>query len=72
MARIPLFDKKSEKKGFVTSCIFSPNFGCNIALGFIDIELINSEEIYQIDHDGEKRDVEVVPLPFSSRLEKME
>ena len=72
MARIPLFDNNSEKKGFVTSCIYSPNFGCNIALGFIDINLINSEEVYQIDHDGEKREVEVVPLPFSSRLEKME
>ncbi len=72
MTRIPLFDNNSEKKGFVTSCIYSPNFGCNIALGFIDIDLINSEEVYQIDHDGEKREVEVVPLPFSSRLEKME
>ena len=72
MTRIPLFDKNAEKKGFVTSCIYSPNFGCNIALGFIDINLINSEEVYQIDHDGEKREVAVVPLPFSSRLEKME
>ncbi len=72
MARIPLHDKNNEKIGFVTSCIYSPNFGCNIALGFIEINLINSEEIYQIDHDGEKREVEVVPLPFSSRLEKME
>ena len=72
MARIPLLDKNNEKIGFVTSCIYSPNFGCNIALGFIEINLINSEEIYQIDHDGEKREVEVVPLPFSSRLEKME
>ena len=41
-------------------------------LEIIDIDLINSEEVYQIDHDGEKREVEVVPLPFSSRLEKME
>ena len=72
MARISLHDKNNEKIGFVTSCIYSPNFGCNIALGFIEINLINSEEIYQIDHDGEKREVEVVPLPFSSRLEKME
>ena len=72
MTRIPLFDNNAEKKGFVTSCIYSPNFGCNIALGFIDIDLINSEEVYQIDHDGEIREVEVVPLPFSSRLEKME
>ena len=72
MARISLLDKNYEKIGFVTSCIYSPNFGCNIALGFIEINLINSEEIYQIDHDGEKREVEVVPLPFSSRLEKME
>ncbi len=72
MTRIPLFDNNAEKKGFVTSCIYSPNFGCNIALGFIDIDLINSEEVYQIDHDGEKREVAVVPLPFSSRLEKME
>ena len=72
MARISLLDKNDEKIGFVTSCIYSPNFGCNIALGFIEINLINSEEIYQIDHDGEKREVEVVPLPFSSRLEKME
>ena len=72
MARIKIDNHNEEQNGFVTSCIYSPNFGCNIALGYIDIDLINSEEIYNIDHDGEKREVEVVPLPFSSRLEKME
>ena len=72
MARIKIYNHNEEQNGFVTSCIYSPNFGCNIALGYIDIDLINSDEIYHIDHDGEKREVEVVPLPFSSRLEKME
>ncbi len=72
MARIPLYDKKFEKKGFITSCIYSPNFGCNIALGYVDIDLVSSTDIFNIHHDGEDRDVEVVPLPFSSRLEKME
>ena len=72
MARIPLFNKNGEQQGFVTSTIYSPNFGCNIALGYIDINLINSEDVFNINHDGEDREVEVVPLPFSSRLEKME
>ena len=72
MARIPLFNKNGEQQGFVTSTIYSPNFGCNIALGYIDINLTNSEDLFNINHDGEKREVEVVPLPFSSRLEKME
>jgi len=72
MARIPLFNKNGEQQGFVTSTIYSPNFGCNIALGYIDINLINSEDVFNINHDGEEREVEVVPLPFSSRLEKME
>ena len=72
MARIPLCNKNGEQQGFVTSTIYSPNFGCNIALGYIDINLTNSEDVFNIDHDGEEREVEVVPLPFSSRLEKME
>ena len=72
MARIPLFNKNGEQQGFVTSTIYSPNFGCNIALGYIDINLTDSEDVFNINHDGEEREVEVVPLPFSSRLEKME
>ena len=72
MARIPLVNKNGEQQGFVTSTIYSPNFGCNIALGYIDINLTNSEDVFNINHDGEEREVEVVPLPFSSRLEKME
>ena len=72
MARIPLFNKNGEQQGFVTSTIYSPNFGCNIALGYIAVNLTNSEDLFNINHDGEKREVEVVPLPFSSRLEKME
>ena len=72
MARIPLFNKNGEQQGFVTSTIYSPNFGCNIALGYIDINLTNSEDVFNINHDGEEREVEVVPLPFSSRLEKIE
>ena len=72
MARIPLFNKNGEQQGFVTSTIYSPNFGCNIALGYININLTNSEDVFNINHDGEEREVEVVPLPFSSRLEKME
>jgi len=72
MARIPLFNKNGEQQGFVTSTIYSPNFGCNIALGYINMNLTNSEDVFNINHDGEEREVEVVPLPFSSRLEKME
>ena len=71
MARIPVKNESNEKFGFITSCIYSPNFGCNIGLGYIDIKLINSKNIFNIFHDEEKREVEVVPLPFSSRLEKM-
>ena len=71
MARIPVEDESNKKIGFITSCIFSPNFGCNIGLGYVDIELINSDKIFSSLHDDEKRDIEVVPLPFSSRLEKM-
>jgi len=71
MARIPVKNESNEKFGFITSCIYSPNFGCNIGLGYIDIKLINSKNIFNIYHDEEKREVEVVPLPFSSRLEKM-
>ena len=71
MARIPVKNESNEKFGFITSCIYSPNFGCNIGLGYIDIRLINSKNIFNIYHDEEKREVEVVPLPFSSRLEKM-
>ena len=71
MARIPVKNESNEKFGFITSCIYSPNFGCNIGLGYIDIRLINSKNIFNIFHDEEKREVEVVPLPFSSRLEKM-
>lgn len=71
IARIPVKDSSGKKLGFISSCIYSPNFGCNLGLGFIDIDLINSSEIYSIHHDDENRDVEIVPLPFSSRLEKM-
>mgnify|MGYP001220591738 FL=1 len=71
MARIPVKNESNEKFGFISSCIYSPNFGCNIGLGYIDIKLINSKNIFNIFHDEEKREVEIVPLPFSSRLEKM-
>ena len=71
MARIPVKNESNEKFGFISSCIYSPNFGCNIGLGYIDIKLINSKNIFNIFHDEEKREVEVVPLPFNSRLEKM-
>jgi len=71
MGRIPVKNESNEKFGFITSCIYSPNFGCNIGLGYIDIELINSRSIFNIFHDEERREVEIVPLPFSSRLEKM-
>ena len=50
MARIPLFNKNGEQQGFVTSTIYSPNFGCNIALGYIDINLTNSEDVFNINH----------------------
>ena len=72
MGRIPVKDENDKQFGFITSCIYSPNFGCNIGLGYIDIELINSQKKFISFHDEENREVEVVPLPFSSRLEKME
>ncbi len=71
MSRIPVKDENDKQFGFITSCIYSPNFGCNIGLGYIDIELINSQKKFISFHDEENREVEVVPLPFSSRLEKM-
>ena len=71
MSRIPVKDENDKQFGFITSCIYSPNFGCNIGLGYIDIELINSQKKFISFHDEENREVEVVTLPFSSRLEKM-
>jgi len=71
MGRIPVKDENDKQFGFITSCIYSPNFGCNIGLGYIDIELINSQKKFISFHDEENREVEVVPLPFSDRLEKM-
>ena len=71
MSRIPVKDENDKQFGFITSCIYSPNFGCNIGLGYIDIELINSQKKFISFHDEENREIEVVPLPFSSRLEKM-
>ena len=71
MCRIPVKDENDKQFGFITSCIYSPNFGCNIGLGYIDIGLINSQNKFISFHDEENREVEVVPLPFSSRLEKM-
>ena len=71
MGRIPVKDENDKQFGFITSCIYSPNFGCNIGLGYIDIKLINSQKKFISFHDEENREVEVVPLPFSSRLEKM-
>ena len=71
MCRIPVKDENDKQFGFITSCIYSPNFGCNIGLGYIDIELINSQNKFISFHDEENREVEVVPLPFSDRLEKM-
>ena len=71
MSRIPVKDENDKQFGFITSCIYSPNFGCNIGLGYIDIELINSQKKFISIHDEENREIEVVPLPFSSRLEKM-
>ena len=71
MSRISVKDENDKQFGFITSCIYSPNFGCNIGLGYIDIELINSQKKFISFHDEENREVEVVPLPFSDRLEKM-
>ena len=71
MSRISVKDENDKQFGFITSCIYSPNFGCNIGLGYIDIELINSQNKFISFHDEENREVEIVPLPFSDRLEKM-
>ena len=72
MARIPRFASNPEKKRLIIRKLNSTTTGCNIELRYIDISLTSSEDIFKISHDGEDRDVEVVPLPFSSRLEKME
>jgi aminomethyltransferase len=71
LRRMPITDKDNIAKGFISSCIYSPTFGCNIGLGFVDIDTISSTEVFKATVDDEERDVEIVALPFSSRLEKM-
>ena len=68
---MPIIDKENIAKGFISSCIYSPTFGCNIGLGFVDIDTISSTEVFKATVNDEVRDVEIVALPFSSRLEKM-
>ncbi len=71
LRRMPLIDSNNVDQGFISSCIYSPTFGCNIGLGFVKIDKISSTEIFKAVIDEEERDVEIVTLPFSSRLEKM-
>ena len=71
LRRMPIIDKENIAKGFISSCIYSPTFGCNIGLGFVDIDTISSTEVFKATVNDEVRDVEIVALPFSSRLEKM-
>ena len=68
---MPIIDSNGNDQGFISSCIYSPTFGCNIGLGFVKIDKITSTEIFKSIVDDEERDVEIVELPFSSRLEKM-
>ncbi len=71
LRRMPIIDSNGNDQGFISSCIYSPTFGCNIGLGFVKIDKITSTEIFKSIVDDEERDVEIVELPFSSRLEKM-
>lgn len=66
-----LVDSNGINQGFISSCIYSPTFGCNIGLGFVKIDNISSTEIFKAVVNDEERDIEIVALPFSSRLEKM-
>ena len=68
---MPLIDGNNINQGFISSCIYSPTFGCNIGIGFVKIDKISSTEIFKAVVDDEERDIEIVALPFSSRLEKM-
>jgi len=72
MRSIPVVDNNTNHIGYITSCIYSPNFGCNLGLGYVNIEHIQSEDEFNCNHDDVSRKVEIVPLPFSSRLKKME
>ena len=71
LRRMPLIDGNNINQGFISSCIYSPTFGCNIGIGFVKIDKISSTEIFKAVVDDEERDIEIVVLPFSSRLEKM-
>ncbi|MDA9864979.1 hypothetical protein N9C52_01890, partial [Pelagibacterales bacterium] len=71
LRRMPLIDGNNINQGFISSCIYSPTFGCNIGIGFVKIDKISSTEIFKAVVDDEERDIEIVALPFSSRLEKM-
>ena len=71
LRRMSVYNQSGKEEGFVSSCIFSPTFDTNIGLGFISIENIDSKEVYKVTIDDEDRELEVVQLPFASRLEKM-
>ena len=71
LRRMPIKDDNGNTQGFISSCIFSPTFGCNIGIGFVKIDKISSTEVFKADIDDEERSIEIVALPFSSRLEKM-
>ena len=71
LRRMPLIDGNNINQGFISSCIYSPTFGCNIGIGFVKIDKVSSTEIFKAVVDDEERDIEIVALPFSSRLEKM-
>ena len=64
-------DDKDITQGFISSCIYSTTFGCKIGLGVVNFEKISSTEPFKSTIDEEDRDVQIVALPFSSRLEKM-
>lgn len=71
LRRMEIKDDKDITQGFISSCIYSPTFGCNIGLGFVKFDKISSTETFKSTIDEEDRDVQIVALPFSSRLEKM-
>ena len=66
-----LNDKENIAKWCISRCIYRPTFGCTIGLVFVDIDTISSTEVFKATVNDEVRDVEIVALPFSSRLEKM-
>lgn len=57
-----------KEVGWVTSAVFSPHFGCPIALGYVRREHAEPGSQLQIAAEGALIPAEVVPLPFYRRV----